>query len=259
MYFDTDALVIKSNKSLNNDIFLTLFSRKSGKMEVVANGAKSSKSQLAASSKPFVYGTFTINTSNKIPKVISCEIIDSHFRVTNDLEVLAYGNYFIELCNLTTVPNVGDFPHYQLIVELISILSNSGREEAPLTTDILELLRAAYLIKLSKITGHQANLSTKCTSCGCELNENLYFSPYAGGVICGICEKSKYRGYKINQTYIHLINYLQLKDPRVIIKTKIHPNYIQRLCSFYEELITYHNQIKDIKSKNFLEDIKKHQ
>ncbi|OJV64547.1 MAG: DNA repair protein RecO [Clostridiales bacterium 38-18] len=258
MYFDTDALVIKSTKSLNNDIFLTLFSRKSGKMEVVANGAKSSKSQLSASSKPFVYGTFTINTSNKIPKVIACEIIDSHFRVTNDLEILAYGNYFIELCNLTTVPNVVDYPHYQLIVELISILSNAGREVATLDLDTLDLLRAAYLIKLSRITGHQANISSHCTSCGCNLEETIYFSPHAGGLICGNCEKSKYRGYKINQTYINLIQYLLIKDPRVIIKTKIHPNYIQRLCSFYEELIIYHNQIKEIKSKNFLEDIKKH-
>ena len=65
MFFETDAIVLRSTKSINNDIFLNILTRKAGKMDVVANGAKSSKSQLAAASKPFVFGNFTLNTNSK--------------------------------------------------------------------------------------------------------------------------------------------------------------------------------------------------
>lgn len=254
MYLETDALVIKTTKTLNNDLFLTLFSRKAGKIEVVANGAKSSKSQLSASSKPFVYGSFSLNTHNKVTKVITCEIIDSHFRIADHLETLAYGNYFIELCNLITVPNIVDYQHFQLIVEIMNILSNGSKLVGTDQQIDFELLKLAYLIKLSVITGHQANLQYVCTSCGGQENV-LYFSTQAGGLICKNCEDVNYKGVKINETYLKLIHYLTIKDIRVIMKTKIHANYVLYLTKIYEDYIMFHNNISEIRSKSFLKSI----
>ncbi len=253
MYFETDALVIKTSKTLNNDLFLTLFSRKAGKIEVVANGAKSSKSQLAACSKPFVFANFILNTHNKVMKVNSCEIHDSNFRITDHLESLAYGNYFIELCNLITIPNVIDFEHYQLMVEIISILAKKSTDEE--IKDInFDLIRLAYLVKLTKITGHSPNLSLSCASCGAE-SEGLYFSIQAGGIICNHCENTAYKGYKLNNQFINLIQYLLAKDIRIIVKTKIHENYIKYLLEIFEAFVLYHNNIKEIKSISFIKSI----
>ena len=254
MYLETDALVIKTTKTLNNDLFLTLYSRKAGKIEVVANGAKSSKSQLSACSKPFVYGHFTLNTHNKVTKVISCEIIDSHYRIADQLETLAYGNYFIELCNLATMPNIIDLKHFQLIVEIISLLSNSAKTVGTEQQLDYELLKLAYLIKLSVITGHQANLQYVCTNCASQ-DQVMYFSVQAGGLICKNCEATQYRGVKLNETYLKLIHYLTLKDVRVIIKTKIHKNYVFHLNQIYEDYILFHNNITEIRSKSFLKSI----
>lgn len=251
MFFETDAIVLKSTKSLNNDIFLTLLTKKAGKIDVVSNGAKSSKSHLAAASKPFVFGTFTLNTHSKIIKVVSCEIIDSHFRIADKLENLAYGNYFLELCQLTSTPNVPDQEHYQLIVEMISCLSKANSNDENID---YELLRLAYLIKLSKLTGHAPNLVNPCIKCGASI-PHPFFSIGDGGLICEKCSISSPNTIKLNQNSINLIEYLMKKDIRIIMKTKIHENYTKLLLSIFDPYIQHHNSIYEIKSKKFLDEL----
>lgn len=244
MFFETDALVIKATKSINNDLFLTLFSLKAGKIEVVANGAKSSKSQLSACSKPFVFGHFVLNTRSKVMRVVSCEIHASNFRIADQLETLAYGNYFLELCGLTTHSNVIEVNHYQLIIEIISLMSTKSID--------YDLLRAAYLIKLSEITGHKPNLAPVCNICG-TLSDTFYFSIADGGVSCASCSNN---GFKLNLKWIKIIEYLMKKDVRIIANTKIHPNYTQQLVKIFEAFLMFHLNIREIKSNAFLSAIK---
>lgn len=257
MYFETDALVLRTAKTLNNDLFLTLFTRKAGKMDVVANGAKSSKSQLSASSKPFVFGHFVLNTKSKTIKVSSCDLIDSHYHIADDLITLAYGNYFLELCNLTTQTNAVDPEHFQLIIEIIGLLASMASEDANKglgNDDKLKLLKVAYLIKLSSITGHSPNLTTTCSSCGSSIDKP-FFSVSAGGLICESCQHQLVDATRLNGAFIKLIQYLNVKDVRIIVKTNIHTNYISLLDRIFEAFIMHHNQIREIKSKNFISEL----
>jgi len=248
MYFNTDAIVIKTTRTNYTDVFLTLFTGQAGKIEVVANGAKSSKSQLSACSKPFVFGRFILNTKYKVMKVVSCDIHDSHFRIADNLESLAYGDYFLEVCNLTTYENIKDYDHYSLVIEIIHLLSHNTKNPST--------LRAAYLIKLSKFTGHVPNLSNKCPICGLE-NQDYLFSICEGGFICKKCAACNSGYHKLNDTFLNLLNYLLIKDVRIIVATNIHPKYINRMIVIFEEYHKYHNQVNEIKSKSFLEDVLK--
>lgn len=257
MYFETDALVLRTAKTLNNDLFLTLFTRKAGKMDVVANGAKSSKSQLSASSKPFVFGHYVLNTKSKTVKVSSCDIIDSHYHIVDDLNTLAYGNYFLELCNLTTQTNAVDAEHFQLIVEIIGLLASIASDKTDQsikTHEKLKLLKVSYLIKLSKITGHYPNLTHTCSSCGSPIGKP-FFSVNSGGLVCESCQHQLVDAIRMNDAFIKLIEYLSVKDVRVIIRTNIHENYISLLDRIFETFIMHHNQIREIKSKNFISEL----
>lgn len=245
MFFETDALVLKTNKNTNNDIFLTLFSQKGGKTEAVANGAKSSKSPLAACSKPFVYGHFILNTKTKIMKVSSCDIYDSHFRVVEDLERLAYGNYFLELCNLTTYSGVVDHDHFKLIIEIIDLLTNKKKNP--------QIIRAAYLVKLAKLTGHNPNLGDICQECGKSQNDHL-FSITDGGLICKTCAGNA-PVYRINAVFEDVMKYMLIKDIRIIANTKFHENYLIKIIQIFEKYIMHHLEIDRIKSKEFLESL----
>jgi len=246
MFFETDAIVIKAVKAQTNDIFLTLFTKKAGMLSVVANGAKSSRSMLAASSKPFVFGQFVINTKSKTMKLSNTSIYDSHFRIVDNLETLAYGYYFLELCQYTIRENVADLEHFQLIVELIHMLSKQQGN--------YQIMRLAYLIKLAGITGHAPNLSTKCTQCGTE-HEPVYFSIEDGGLICHNCRSKEKYAYKLNKAFIDVIRYLGQKDIRISSKTKIHEGYLNKLITMFEAYHRYHNQIYKINALDFLNTI----
>lgn len=245
MFFETNALVLKATKSVNNDIFLTLFTEKGGKLEAVANGAKSPKSSLAACAKPFVFGQFVLNTKSKVMKIDSVDIQESHFRITDDLESLAYGNYFLELCHLTTYPAVIDRVHYRLIVELIDLLIQKDTPYA--------LLRAAYLVKLTKLTGHAPTLIPTCAACGMP-NEIYQFSIQEGGLVCKSCSK-KVHTITLNQSFVQVIQFMLEKDIQVLVKTKIHPNYLTKIIAIFEAYLEYHLDLKPIKSRNFLESL----
>ncbi len=247
MFFQSDAIVIKTVKSNNNDIFLTLFTKKAGKIEAVANGAKSSKSPLAAASKPFVFGDFMLNSKTKVMKVNSVSVHDSHYRITDDLMALAYGNYILELCQYHTINNVADLDHYQTVIEIIHALSKQIGH--------YDNLRLAYLMKLSKYSGHQPNLKENCHLCG--KPHEYMFSIESGGFVCNSCLTSDERLIKLNKTYMHLMQYLLVKDIRVSAKTNIHEGYLNKLIHIMEVFLMYHNDFHTIHSKDFIDTLKR--
>lgn len=248
MFLETDGIVLKTTKSTNNDVFLTILTRKAGKIEVVANGAKSSKSPLAACSKPFVFGLFMINTSGKTMRLNNCSIHDSNFRITESLEKLAYGSYILELCQLSTHKNMIDIDHYTLIVEIADILAKKDID--------LRLLQLAYLIKLTKLSGHMPNLSEKCTNCGSGLDDYV-FSINQGGLIHRHCIGEGDKVYKLNLQFVQIIQYLLVKDIRIIINTKFHQRYIDHLVPMFEAYVLNHLDIHHINSKTFIETLMK--
>lgn len=246
MYFETDAIVIKAVKAQNNDIFLTLFTKKAGKMEVVAVGAKSSKNHLAAFAKPFVFGQFILNTKTKTPRVQTATMYDSHFKITDDLKTLAYGYYFLELSLYTIRENMADLDHFQLLVELVDLLSKQQGNYA--------IMRLAYLIKLTQFTGHFPNLQGKCIHCN-DHPVDYYFSIEDGGLICNSCKASGIGTVKLNQAFVDVINYLHVKDIRISAKTKIHEGYLVKLTKLFEAYHKHHNQIYKINALDFLESL----
>ncbi|GAU77476.1 DNA repair protein RecO [Fusibacter sp. 3D3] len=248
MFLETDGIVLKATKSTNNDVFLTVFTRKAGKIEIVANGAKSSKSPLAACSKPFVFGLFMINTSSKMMRLNNCIIHHSNFRITESLDKLAYGSYLLELCNLSTHKNMIDLDHYALIVEMVDLLAKKEVD--------LKLLQLSYLIKLAKFSGHMPNLLATCTQCGKPLDEFI-FEVNAGGLIHRACMTQEGQIFKLNQQFIQIIQYLSVKDIRVIVNTKFHQSYIDHLLPLFELYILTHLDIHHINSKAFIETLSK--
>lgn len=244
MFLETDGIVLRTSKSTNNDIFLTILTRKAGKIEVVANGAKSSRSPLSACSKPFVFGLFMINTSGKMMKLVSCTIHESNFRITESLEAFAYGSYIFEVCHHTTHKNVIEPEHYTLIVEIADILSKQTRD--------YKLLQLAYLVKLSKFTGHMPNLTDKCMKCG-ETLDDYVFAVEEGGLIHRHCAGDQNTSYKLNLTFIQILRYLLVKDIRVVLKTKFHDKYINKLLPMMETYLMYHTEMSAINSKAFIE------
>lgn len=249
MFLETDAIVLRARKSVENDVFLTLFSKKAGKLQVVANGARRAKSTLSACAKPFVCGSFLLYTKGRMPKVRACEIYDSHFKIAESLEALAYGQYLLELCDKSLAEGALDLKHYDVIVELLDLLAR----HAVAGDQDLKRLQLAYLLKLADFSGHAPQLDARCAQCG-QAVDRLYFSVPLGGVACKACVPRS-ECIPIHAKWASLIRYLLDADMHTLSRTRIHPEYVERLLPIFEPYIQFHLGIEHINASAFLKEL----
>ena len=77
---NTQGIVLKSVPYKENDLILTVFSRKLGKIAVIARGAKKSKRSLLTSSQIFSYSNFTLKKEGHMYRVTQSEIIKRFYK-----------------------------------------------------------------------------------------------------------------------------------------------------------------------------------
>lgn len=236
--FKTDAIVIKRTPALNNDVFLTLLTEHMGKLDVVANRAKLIKSPLAPASKLFVYGNFILDTKYKIPKVTSCDIIRSHYRLLDDYDALMYATYFVEVINRTTQQGVSENDPFHLLLHLLDGLLQAGISK--------KFLRALFLVKLTAFMGWMPDLCA-CSVCGAELAEPIYFEA-ALGPICSACGKTD----PVDAKWIRLLNYLRLLPYERIPKANVPDPYLNLAIRHMEAFIRYHAELPPFDTAEYL-------
>lgn len=130
--------------SYNEDVFLTVFTEKYGKMNVVAKRSKSYKSPLNASTRVFVCSDFIFKPAS-VPIVLHADIVQSHLSLLDDLDRIASAAYLCELVNLTTREEFSEQDIYRLLKDCLSYLC---RTEARLT-----LMRAFFIARLCRELG----------------------------------------------------------------------------------------------------------
>lgn len=214
-------------------------------MNVAASFAKSSKSALSACAKPFVVGEFILNTKLKTPKLISCDMDASNFRIMDDLDKLYYGNYFLEVCHLSTHEHIIDHKHYKLITQIITQLNAIDNE-------LLPLMRLTYLVKLMKYSGQGARLNPSCSSCGL-LDANYYFNVHEGQFTCAKCASNQQN--KISHKALSLLKYIEETPLETLEKAKIHKGYFPSLIELYEKFFLHQFQVKKIHSQDFIDHL----
>ena len=94
---NTQGIVLKSVPYKENDLILTVFSRKLGKIAVIARGAKKSKSSLLSSSQIFSYSNFTLKKEGHMYRVTQSEIIKSFYNLSYNFEAFSYGTYILDM------------------------------------------------------------------------------------------------------------------------------------------------------------------
>ena len=102
---NTQGIVLKSVPYKENDLILTIFSRKLGKISVIARGAKKSKSSLLSSSQIFAYSNFTLKREGNMYRVTQSEIIKSFYNLSYDFEAFSYATYILKLIDSFMIEN----------------------------------------------------------------------------------------------------------------------------------------------------------
>lgn len=179
---NTEALVIGSVNLIEADRIITLYTRKFGKIKVVAKGIKSLKSKLGSSLELLTYLNiiYVEKEGRELQYIRQADTINSFDLLRQNLTRLTAGLYIVELVqHLIKIGEEGDFDEiFSLILKVLDYLQNC--------TDIASILRI-FEIRILNILGFCPVL-THCICCNCKFFKGRwFFSAYIGGLICLHC------------------------------------------------------------------------
>ena len=174
--FETAAVVLGSKNWGEADKMVTLFTYDRGLVEAAAFGCRRTRSPLAAGMQMFSSIEVQLSEGKRVDTVRQCTLKRHYKKLTEDLEVMAYGSFVAEFLREFLPPGQAE---PQMFGRLLYIL-DSFEERNPRVTALMAV------IQLLEFTGMQLHFE-HCVHCGQAVDNDAYFSSSAGGVVCADC------------------------------------------------------------------------
>lgn len=239
MYIETEGIILKRKKINNLDCYLTMFSKKLGKIQVFAKGANNPKRAINIGSHPFVCGNYSLS-GNKSLVMTNVEIISNFYNFREDLKRLSYGSYFLDFVDKSLGENENNNELYVILLNSLHYLSS--------TESLEEKIKIYFEIHALKALGYSP-IVNRCVVCN-EKEEFTHFSVVNGGVVCKKCYNEN--GVKVHKAVIKLIEYILMTDIESYLKKEINDLLVDELDIIINSYIDYHLSVGNIKSKKFL-------
>ncbi|MFZ7130738.1 MAG: DNA repair protein RecO [Eubacteriales bacterium] len=238
------GIVIKRTEINDNDIILTMFSKERGKFQAIAKGVKKTKSPLIGSTQLFCYTHFVYYTGKTFDYVNETELLESFYKIRNDLERFAIATYMIEIVLHSFEMDQQEERVFNLLLYSLTLLNKPIRDT--------RLLLLAYQLKIVGLMGYAPNLDA-CSHCHRKMEEHHY-SNHFGGLICGDCRvKDPYAKF-IRNDAITMIDKLLFCPLKQINTFQFNNEGINVMINIMNQYITYHID-KKLFSYAFLETI----
>lgn len=174
-----EVIVLREYDWAEADRILTVFSREQGKLRLIAKGVRKIRSRKAGHLLPFTQTQLQVAAGREMPIITQAESIQAFASLREDLTLIGYASYVIELLDRFTYEEGEHLTLYRLLLNTLQRLSQPG-------LDALITLRY-YEIRLLDAVGFRPQLS-ECAACAKPLQpEDQYFSNALGGVICPRC------------------------------------------------------------------------
>lgn len=192
-----NGIVLSAMPIRDYDKRLVVLTRERGKITVFARGARRPNSSLLASTNPFVFGEFELFEGKTAYN--ACKItVKNYFReLTEDLEAVYYGFYFLEFADYYAVEN-------QEAKDLCNLLYASLRALLKPVFDN-RLVRRIFELRMMVLAGEYPN-TFSCVSCGTQEGLNIFHVKRAG-MLCGGCG-AIYGGIPVDGSTLYTLQYI---------------------------------------------------
>lgn len=245
MAIETEGIILKAKEFKESDLMITLFSRKLGKISVIAKGAKRVKSTFLPGTQPFSYGKYYLQKTGNFYSLRSCELIKSYFELSKDIVSLAYASYIAELTEHVLVVNEGNNRLFQLLGISLELFLKYP--------DKIEYITTIFQLKLMIYLGYKPEV-LKCVICGNIELEKGRFSYIEGGMICTGCQ-ANHKGLKIDPSTVSLMEYIMKNPVQDVARAKVSPILVKELSKILKYYMGNHLDSMNLKSLKFLESL----
>lgn len=239
MIVSTDAIVLRSMKYGDTSKIVTLYSRKYGKIRVMAKGARTSKNKFGASLEPMVHSSIVIYKKEQrdLHLLSKCEIASPFLGLNDDGGKMAMGLAMIELINMVMHDEEENQPMYTLLLESLSAIDESLKNP--------ENIFFSFELRLAAIFGYALDIG-HCARCGRSLIDGSasaggYILLASGSAVCSDCHRiHRVGGVKVSQKILQLLSHLAAASVRSVPDETISRPMQEEIISLLQTYLKYH-------------------
>ncbi len=214
----TSGVVIRQTKVKENDLMLTIFTKDLGVIRASARGARGFKNKLSAGTALFAYSEFVLYPGRELYKVNSCELLESFYSLTGNIERLAFATYIADLTGYAIQEEEGTQRLLSLFLNTFYLFARWGGE--------LRTVKCVYELKLLEFLGFAPCLDG-CVSCG--KPETPCFAAAEGGLLCADCQKELGNGQKISGSCLEAMRHVLQSDDKKAFAFRLSKDVLEEL------------------------------
>jgi DNA repair protein RecO (recombination protein O) len=241
--YQTEAVIIKKTRLGEADRILTLYTPSLGKIHAVAKGVRRPRSKLAGHLELLTHSMVSLARGRNLDTVTGSQTINSFLPLKTDLQLTSCALYAIELVDQFTADHNEDYPLFQLLLDTMHQLCQSGNNEP--------VLRYFELHLLAEV-GYRPELQ-QCVSCHSPLQPVINaFSSSAGGVLCPECYRNQLLTRPISVDALKVLRLLQKSDSDTAARVKLNPKLSHELNMVMRDYLKYLLE-REVKSAAWLD------
>lgn len=174
----TQGVVLRETQTKEADKILTVLTAESGKLAVVARGARRKSSKIAAASQLFAFSEMVLYEKRGWYMLDEASTIMLFDGLRRDVELLALSAYFAEMTETVASEGEGADELLALLLNALYALDTLQKPQA--------LVKAAFELKLTALAGYEP-LLMECAVCGKGAPVDPVFDAAEGVVTCRDC------------------------------------------------------------------------
>ena len=244
---NTQGIVLKAIRYKENDVILTLFTRKLGKVTAIAKGAKRNKSSLLSSAQLFSYANYTLKKNANMYTINQADTIKSFYDISYDIESFSYATYITKLVENSTCENQTNNRLFILLAQTLYLYTQKNTDK--------KFITRAFELKFLDYIGFRPVVN-RCSSCGNKSINSSTFNVYEGGLLCDLCSETTEGNIKLDVTTIRLIEYILNNDILTCSKAKVSGYITYELEKILKQYLNFYVENISFKSLSLLIDIK---
>jgi DNA repair protein RecO (recombination protein O) len=245
--FRLEAIVLRHNDWGEADRLLGLYSRERGKLRAIAKGVRKLRSRKAGHLEPFTRVSLLLAQARDMPIITQADTIEAFLPIKEDLTLLAYASYVIELLDQFTYEEGENQALYRLLADTLGRLAQG---------DPPQLVARYYDVRILDLLGFRPHLF-HCATCEKEIQPvDQYFSAQQGGVLCPSCGSEMAGAQPISVTALKYLRHFQRSAYPAAARAIIAPAIYQEMERLLQHYLTYLLE-RGLKTPAFLRRIRR--
>ena len=221
MITTTEAIVLRGMKFRDTSKIVSLYTRRFGRLSVIAKGARDRKNRFGAALEPmsFVTAVFYRKERQDLHLLSQCDLVDGFRRMTDDMDRLATGLAVVELVSGVTHDEEANEGLFTLLLSTLTAIDRATKNPS--------IALYYFEVKLAHVLGFQAGFH-QCLGCGRPLDERSLdasgssFLLDRGGCLCGSCRPGHPGGRRMTTMALRVLQRLEsLNDPDAALRIAV--------------------------------------